>query len=195
MNVIVAALMIAIGLFTCFFGKQMIKWILGLQALIAVFYPTFTFMLRNGQSELIAFVIAAIAGIIVGYIAYKYLYKWVFVILGVIVGLVVAGLIVTAFALGDTIGLVLLIIGGIIGAILGWRLSALLVMIATSISGAAQTIGGIAILSVAMGLGLPLVDPLTQTAMNTTSGVISIVATIILAAIGFMYQRSGGIRL
>ncbi len=192
MSILSSVIMIIVGLVVCFLGKKYVKVILGLQAGVIAFYITARALTGMGQPELVVLIGAIAVGLIVGFIAYQFLYKWVFIIFGALLGVAIVGIIEAALGIQGILVPILATVGAIIGGLLGNQVASLIVEFSTSISGSAITVGGVAALSAAVGIGLPLVDPysLSTASANSIAVILTIVATIILAALGFSFQRS-----
>jgi hypothetical protein len=111
------------------------------------------------------------------------------VVFGLSLGLALGALISVVFNLGDLLALIVVVVLGLVGAVLGNMVGDLMIRLSTAFAGATQAVGGLAALTTAIGLSLPLADP-THGAIDPTStaGTISIIVVGVLGAIGYYFQ-------
>ena len=186
MGLTTGIILLVIGLIACFFGWRFYRIILALFGFSLGYYAVLG--LLAGQEELIQIGGAVIVGLIVALLFWTY-YKFAYILFGIVLGVSVAALLGEAFNLDGTIYLIAVVVLGIIGALLGGVLADLIIRLSTAFGGATQAIGGLSAILVAANISVPLADP-THGGVNTesTAGIITLIAVIILGGIGFLFQ-------
>jgi hypothetical protein len=186
MAILTGVLLTVFGLVGCFFGKQMYRVVLALTGFIIGYYGTSG--LLQGQSDVIVIIASIVAGLIGAFIFWS-LYKLAYVIFGLGLGLSLGTILHTSLNMSDLLAAIVVVVLGLIGAFAGNILGDLMIRLSTAFSGAAHTIGGVAALTAAIGLRLPLADPTHGgLSADSTAGIITIVAVILLGAVGFFFQ-------
>lgn len=188
MEILTGVILLVVGLIACFFGKRYFRVIMAIQGFAVGYYVVSRLLVD--QSDVIQIVAGLVAGLIVGYLFWV-LYKFAYMIFGLLLGVLLGTVIGYAFNLDSTIYLIILIVLGILGAILGIALADLMIRLSTAFGGSAQAVSGVAHLSVAAGIALPLADPrLGGANTDSTAGIVTLIIVIALGVIGFMFQTN-----
>ena len=112
-----------------------------------------------------------------------------YVLFGIFLGLTIAAIIGRSFNLDGTVYLILAVVLAIVGAFLGSAIADLMIRLSTAFGGATQIVAGVAAIATALNISLPLADPMHGGATTeSASGIITLVAVIILGVIGFLFQ-------
>ena len=186
MALLTGVILLVVGLLACFFGWRLYRLMLGLFGFVIGYYVVLGLLAE--QAEIVQIGGAIVAGLVVGFIFWA-LYNFAYILFGVFLGIIVAGVIGNAFNLEGIILLVVVVILATIGGVLGAVLADVMIRLGTAFGGASQAVGGVAAIATALNIGLPLADP-THGGANTesTAGIITLVAVIILGVIGFIFQ-------
>jgi hypothetical protein len=186
MAILTGLLLTGFGLLGCFFGKRLYRIVLALAGFIVGFYVASGLLV--GQSDVIIIIASIVAGLIGAFIFWS-LYKFAYVLFGLVFGLGLGVLLHNAFNMSDLVGAIVVVVLGVLGAVIGNMIGDLGIRLTTAFGGAVQAVGGVAALTAAIGLSLPLADP-THGGLSTesTAGIITMVVVFILGGIGFFFQ-------
>jgi len=188
MQILNGVILLIIGLLACFYGWRFYRIVLALFGFVIGYYVASGVLL--GQAEAIQIGGAIIVGLL-GALLFWTFYRFAQVLFGAMLGLVAAALIGSAFNLEGVILAILAIVLAIVGGLIGNAVADVIIRLGTAFSGAGQAIGGIAALAAALSIPLPLADPTHGGATTeTTAGIITLVAVIVLGIAGYLFQTS-----
>ncbi len=177
---IIALITVLVGLGICFAGYRLFRVFLTFFGFILGF--TATFVIATGRSAIDwnnvpVLVVAVIVGIVVALFAWL-LYRFGVAIAGFILGASVAYVLIQALGITGIAETLVLLVCVVLGAALAFAVTDLIVMLSTALSGANLVISGITVL-------LP----------TLITGPLVLIATLILAVLGFVTQwQMGGRR-
>lgn len=176
MNLLAALIYILVGLLNCFVGLRLFRIVLVVVGFLIGFVIGASLTADLGQvTALVIGIVGGLVGALLGYL----LYPIGIVIAGAALGVGIAALIGQAFSADDTTVLALVLIGGVLGAVIGLALSKPIIMISTAILGAQSIMTGVLLI---FGVG----EVAAQTVFSYSA--ISLIGTVILAILGFVYQ-------
>ncbi|MCA9887682.1 MAG: DUF4203 domain-containing protein [Anaerolineae bacterium] len=186
MGLLMGIILLVVGLIACFFGRRYYRLVLALVGFVVGYYAVSG--LLSAQGDAVQVIGGIVAGVVVGFLFWSF-YKMAYILFGIALGLTVAALIGRAFNLDGTVFTILTIVLAIIGGFLGTSIADLMIRLSTAFGGATQAIGGVAAIAAALNIALPLADPTHGGATtDSTAGIITIVAVIVLGVIGFLFQ-------
>lgn len=185
MSILTGVIYLLIGLVACFFGKRFYRIVLALVGFGVGYYIMAGLLVEQGET--VQLVGAIIGGVVVGFLFWS-LYKFAYVIFGLFLGLIIGGLVVRAFNLDGVIAIIIVAVLALLGAFLGGGLADLIIRLSTAFGGATYIVAGVAGIAAALGVTLPLLDPTHGVTADTTAGIITTVAVVILGVLGFMFQ-------
>ena len=186
MGLLMGIILLVVGLIACFFGRRYYRLVLALVGFVVGYYAVSG--LLTAQGDAVQVIGGIVAGVVVGFLFWSF-YKMAYILFGIALGLTVAALIGRAFNLDGTVFTILTIVLAIIGGFLGTSIADLMIRLSTAFGGATQAIGGVAAIAAALNIALPLADPTHGGATtDSTAGIITIVAVIVLGVIGFLFQ-------
>ena len=188
MGILTGLILLIVGLIACFFGKRYYRLVLALVGFVIGYYAANALLV--GQGDAIQLIAAIVAGVVLGFLFWTF-YKMAYVLFGLFLGLAVAAIIGRSFNLDGTVYLIVAIVLAIVGAFLGSAIADLMIRLSTAFGGASQIVAGVAAIAVGLNISLPLADPMHGGATTeSTSGIITIIAVIVLGVIGFLFQTS-----
>lgn len=162
---ITSIITIIIAIMTCFFGYRLNKAIIAVIGLLIGFNIGITFLPLIITNQTLIYILSAIIAIILGMISYK-LY-----LVGIFLLCAIAAYILTEnLGLTDNIQIIIGLIVGIIAGLLGVKFTRPLMIISTSFCGSSLIIDTL----------LPI--------FNIQNNTVSIILTLIIAALGMTYQ-------
>lgn len=186
MGLLTGIILLVVGLIACFFGKRYYRLVLALVGFVVGYYAASGLLATQGDA--IQIIGGIVAGLVIGFLFWTF-YKMAYILFGIFLGLVVAALIGRAFNLDGTVFTILAVVLAIVGALLGTSIADLMIRLSTAFGGATQAIGGVAAIATALSISLPLADPTHGGATTeSTSGIITLVAVIVLGVVGFLFQ-------
>ena len=186
MGLLMGIILLVVGLIACFFGRRYYRLVLALVGFVVGYYAVSG--LLTAQGDAVQVIGGIVAGVVVGFLFWSF-YKMAYILFGIALGLTVAALIGRAFNLDGTVFTILTIVLAIVGGFLGTSIADLMIRLSTAFGGATQAIGGVAAIAAALNIALPLADPTHGGATtDSTAGIITIVAVIVLGVIGFLFQ-------
>lgn len=186
MGLLMGIILLVVGLIACFFGRRYYRLVLALVGFVVGYYAVSG--LLSAQGDAVQVIGGIVAGVVVGFLFWSF-YKMAYILFGIALGLTVAALIGRAFNLDGTVFTILTIVLAIVGGFLGTSIADLMIRLSTAFGGATQAIGGVAAIAAALNIALPLADPTHGGATtDSTAGIITIVAVIVLGVIGFLFQ-------
>lgn len=186
MGILTGIILLVIGAVSCFFGLRIYRIVLALSGFVVGYYVASGALL--GQGDMVQIVGGIIAGLIVALLFWTF-YRFAYILFGAFLGLALAGVIGTSFNLEGVVYIVLAVVLLIVGALVGNALADTMIRLATAFGGAVQMVSGVAAIAAAASISIPLADP-THGGANTesTAGIITLIAVVVLGIIGFLYQ-------
>ncbi len=186
MAILTGIIYLVVGLIACFFGSRFYRIVLALSGFVAGYHIVSGLLVGQPETSQI---IGAIVGGIIGAVLFWTFYKFSQVLFGAFLGLVLATIIGNSFNLDNTIALILAIVLMIIGAVLGNAMADTMIRLGTAFAGSGQAIGGLAAITAAAGIALPLTDPTHGGAnADSTAGIITLIAVVVLGIVGYLFQ-------